>query len=85
MYALGHKYQIADVTKTMIEEIIYKMEPDNLVQVAIMSDLYQEQELLEYTLNMMKEHVKDIHGDKDWRLLETNHPEILTKLILKLA
>ncbi len=84
VYALGHKYQVEEVTTAVCRHLRATMNLLNVTDIAVMAHVYSEAELLDDALKMMRENTEVVKVTPGWRLIETRYPEILTKLLLSM-
>ena len=84
MYALGHKYQVEEVTAAVCLHLRVTMNLHNVADIAIMANMYGEAELMDDALKMMRENKEVVKTSPGWRLIESSYPEILTKLVLSM-
>ncbi len=84
VYALGHKYQVEEVTAAVCRHLRATMNLLNVTDIAVMAHVYGEAELLDDALKVMRENTEVVKVTPGWRLIETRYPEILTKLVLSM-
>ncbi len=82
---LGNKYQIPFVKETARKELAKSLNPSNVASTARIALLYEDDHLLEPSLNVLLDNFDNIEGTPGWDQIEKDHQlTLLAKLFARM-